>query len=496
MKKIHHGNLTIKKDTVCDFEEIRGNLYIYSDAKLDALTTVWGNLYIYSNTTLDALTTVGGGLSIRSNAKLDAGNLTTVWGDLYIYSDAKLDALTTVWGDLYIYSDAKLDALTTVGGYLYIYSNTTLDAGNLTTVGGYLSIYSDATLDAGNLTTVGGYLSIYSNAKLDAGNLTTVGGYLSIYSNTTLDALTTVGGYLSIHSNAKLDALTTVGCDLSIYSNAKLDAGNLTTVGGYLYIYSNTTLDALTTVGGYLYIDSNAKLDAGNLKNKNAGSVATNICRAALTAAMALNGFIFEDGILARSISSKGGVSKVQIVGQTTISYIVQKDGHTAHGKTLAEARADLLLKIGDRDTSKYKGWTPETKASLEEMIVAYRTITGACGQGVSHFLSSKNYKGKLSVAFVIKETEGKYGHESFKGFFNQTKPNAREWLDERYKATSEADERAEKAEAEVERLKDNLASAIEIAEILGRPFVTDARSRQLHHKLDQLKATLNPDKK
>lgn len=53
-----------------------------------------------------------------------------------------------------------------------------------------------------------------------------------------------------------------------------------------------------------------------------------------------------------------------------------------------------------------------------------------------------------------------------------------------------------EQLEAEVERLKDNLASAIEIAEILGRPFVTDARSRQLHHKLDQLKATLNPDKK
>ena len=156
------------------------------------------------------------------------------------------------------------------------------------------------------------------------------------------------------------------------------------------------------------------------LKQKNAGSVAKNIGSAALTAAMALNGFVFEDGILAELVSKKGNVTRIKIVGSQKISYIISADGHTAHGKTLAQARADLLVKTGNRDTTPYKSWTPETKVSLEEMIVAYRTITGACGQGVSHFLSAKNYKGKLSVAFVIAETEGRYGHETFKGFFSE----------------------------------------------------------------------------
>ena len=135
---------------------------------------------------------------------------------------------------------------------------------------------------------------------------------------------------------------------------------------------------------------------------------------------MALHGLTLEDGILARVICSRGGVKLVRIVGQAKISYIVQRDGHTAHGATLSEARADLLLKMGNRDTTPYRNWTTETKASLEEMIVAYRTITGACQQGVSHFLTSKNYKGKLSVQFVIDETQGRYGHDAFKKFFTK----------------------------------------------------------------------------
>ena len=227
-----------------------------------------------------------------------------------------------------------------------------------------------------------------------------------------------VTGSLYIIADAQLPVLTTVGGSLYIIADAQLPV--LTTVGGYLDIRADAKLDALTTIGGYLYISADAKLDAKKLKKKEVGTVATNICRSALTAAMALNGFVYEDGILSRLVSAKGGVSKVHIVGQSTISYIVRKDGHTAHGKTLAEARADLMVKLGNRDTTPYKSWTPKTEVSLEEMIVAYRTITGACGAGVSHFLSSKNYKGKLSVAFVISETKGAYGHEAFKGFFTK----------------------------------------------------------------------------
>ena len=183
---------------------------------------------------------------------------------------------------------------------------------------------------------------------------------------------------------------------------------------------TKTAFPKLTTVGGYLDASgADTKTAFPKLEKQGEGNeLAASICRAALTAAMALNGFLYEDGILTQLISSRGNVSRVVIVGQPKVSYIVRRDGHTAHGKTLAEARADLLMKVGSRDTTPFKSWTLETSVSLEEMIVAYRTITGACGTGVSHFLSSKNYKGKLSVAFVIKETEGKYGHEAFRNFF------------------------------------------------------------------------------
>ena len=213
-------------------------------------------------------------------------------------------------------------------------------------------------------------------------------------------------------------------------NSPKIHKGDLIAEAGVVYDFEEITGDLnasgadtrtafpkLTTVGGYLYASG---ADFPSLKQKEAGSVALFICRAALSASLALHGLVMEDGILAELVSKKGNVSRVKIVGKTKVSYIVHRDGHTAHGKTLSEARADLLLKLGNRDTTPYKSWTKETAVSLEEMIVAYRTITGACGQGVSHFLSSKNYRGKLSVSFVIEETQGRYGHEVFKGFFNK----------------------------------------------------------------------------
>ena len=202
----------------------------------------------------------------------------------------------------------------------------------------------------------------------------------------------------------------------------------LTTVGGSLYARGADTTTAfpkLTTVGGYLSIyarGADTTTAFPKLTKKGAGDSAKAICRDALVAAIAVHGLTLEDGILSRVIGSRGGVKRVRIVGQAKISYIVQRDGHTAHGATLDEARADLLLKMGNSDTTPYLDWTTETKASLQEMIVAYRTITGACQQGVSHFLTSKNYKGKLSVQFVIDETQGSYGHDAFKAFFTNRK--------------------------------------------------------------------------
>ena len=209
---------------------------------------------------------------------------------------------------------------------------------------------------------------------------------------------------------------------VSVREGATFTADALTTVGGYVSVREGATFtaDALTTVGGDVYMEKGAT-KAPSPKKKNAGSeIALKICRDALVASLALDGLSLEDGILSRVISKRGGVSRVQIVGKSKIIYVVSRDGHNAHGDTLAQARADLLMKMGNRDTTEFKSWTLETKVSLEKMIVAYRTITGACSLGTSHFLAGKNYKGNLSVAFVIKETKGKYGHETFASFFTK----------------------------------------------------------------------------
>ena len=75
--KIIEGNLKIKKGDKNDYsevEEIKGYLYIDSNATLESLQTVGSGLYIHSNATLEAksLQTVGGGLYIDSNATLEA----------------------------------------------------------------------------------------------------------------------------------------------------------------------------------------------------------------------------------------------------------------------------------------------------------------------------------------------------------------------------------------------------------------------------------------
>jgi hypothetical protein len=256
---------------------------------------------------------------------------------------------------------------------------------------------------------VGGSLDARgADTKTAFPKLTTVGG--SLYASgadtkTAFPKLTTVGGYLDASG-----------------ADTKTAFPKLTTVGGSLDARgadTKTAFPKLTTVGGSLYASgADTKTAFPKLTKKGAGDSAKAICRAALVAALAIHSLTLEDGILAKLISSRGGIKHVKIVGQTKISYIVQRDGHTAHGATLDDARADLLLKMGTRDTTAYQKWTTATTATLQEMIVAYRAITGACQQGVSQFLTSKNYKGKLSVEFVIEETQGRFGHDTFKAFF------------------------------------------------------------------------------
>ena len=114
MKNIYQWNITIDNKNCKEMQNL-----------LKQYTWISWDLYIYSNVKLNNLTSVWWDLSIYSNAKLNANNLTSVWWNLYISSNVKLNNLTSVWWDLSIYSNVKLNAnnLTSVWWDLSISSN-------------------------------------------------------------------------------------------------------------------------------------------------------------------------------------------------------------------------------------------------------------------------------------------------------------------------------------------------------------------------------------
>ena len=118
------------------------------------------------------------------------------------------------------------------------------------------------------------------------------------------------------------------------------------------------------------------------------------------------------DGIFGYVLSNKGGVKKIRTDSGEVLFVVSDSNGNTAHGKTIKEARADLVYK----NVAKFDGKIPKS-ALGSEWIGIYRGITGACLAGVRMFVEKneidldKQYKGKQ----VVKLVEGQYGSEAFK---------------------------------------------------------------------------------
>ena len=206
------------------------------------------------------------------------------------------------------------------------------------------------------------------------------------------------------------------------------DFSKVEKITGGVYIRENATLqaEALTSIGGYVYISENATLQASlSLKKYDKD------CPAKYTRQLALKfnfecflkaGFLFADRILAKIIEKKKNVYKIQICGETKISYCIEIDGVFAHGDTLKQAKESLLYKISDRDTSKYNDYTLDTVITFEDAVKMYRCITGACEAGTRHFVENvlKNKKKKYTIREVIEETKGQYNNNVLAEFFNK----------------------------------------------------------------------------
>ena len=118
------------------------------------------------------------------------------------------------------------------------------------------------------------------------------------------------------------------------------------------------------------------------------------------------------DGIFGYVLSSKNGVKKIKTDSGEILFVVSDSNGNTAHGKTIKEARADLVYK----NVAKFDGAVPKV-ATGKEWVGIYRAITGACAVGVRMFVENKgiDLDKKYRANQVVKLVEGQYGAEAFK---------------------------------------------------------------------------------
>ena len=204
------------------------------------------------------------------------------------------------------------------------------------------------------------------------------------------------------------------------------------TVGGSLDLENCTGITALPdnlTVGGYL--DLRGTGITGEVKvNKKLSSKAI----AAISRVSNIpifwewndRSYIKVDDMFTAVDSHHGNVYRVHKLNSSEQLYLVtDSENHWAHGRTLQEARADLIFKINDRDTSVYRNMSLNDTITYEEAIAAYRTITGACAAGTRDFIEKrlpKPHKDKYTVQEIIALTENEYGGKKFSEFFKSNK--------------------------------------------------------------------------
>ena len=182
---------------------------------------------------------------------------------------------------------------------------------------------------------------------------------------------------------------------------------------GTLYL-RDTNITALPeglTVGGWLYLGG------------------TNITAAEMSKVVRLKDgdyvtgkYIYADGILTH-IKRKRTLGKyTYYIGKIKGKSVVFDGEHYAHCKSLKDGVADIeFKKAKKRGAKQYEALTLDSVVSKDDAITMYRIITGACRAGTEHFLSGiKEFKDSYTVRELIEITNGQYGCETFKRFFEE----------------------------------------------------------------------------
>ena len=208
--------------------------------------------------------------------------------------------------------------------------------------------------------------------------------------------------------------------NLIVYEG-KADFPVLAEVGGYVDVRSGAEakFPVLAEVGGYVDVSGKAEMPPREKIGKNPKGVRP------IRETFAKKGYLLADGILTRIISKRkqGQITiyKTSKIGnRRKVLYVVQRGQLFAHGETIKKAAHDLRYKLTDRDTEKYKKWSLDSVHPIEDMIHAYRAITGACEAGTKGFCEGRKLPARLSVKVAIRATKGSWGAEKFAGFFKK----------------------------------------------------------------------------
>ena len=261
----------------------------------------------------------------------------------------------------------------------------------------------------------------------------TVGGslYLCNTGITVLPDNLTVGDslYLCGTGITVLPDNLTVGGSLDLRGTEITALPDNLTVGGYIDLRGTgiTALPDNLTVGGYLDLCGTGITGDVKVNKKLSSKAIAAISRVSNTPIFWEwndRSYIKVDYMFTAVDSHHGNVYRVHKLNSSEQLYLVtDSENHWAHGRTLQEARADLIFKINDRDTSVYRNMSLNDTITYEEAIAAYRTITGACAAGTKDFIENrlpKPHKDKYTVQEIIALTEKEYGGKKFSEFFKK----------------------------------------------------------------------------
>ena len=208
--------------------------------------------------------------------------------------------------------------------------------------------------------------------------------------------------------NKMMDRANENGGWLDLSSLTSIPEGFNPTVGGWLDLSSLTSIPEgfNPTVGGSLDLRG---LTAKYIKLENGIYVPEK--------------YLYADDILTH-------VKRTEKIGDYTL-YVGKIPGQNvlfdgvnyAHCKTVQEGINDLAFKsAADRGAEQYRGVDKDAPMTLTEAAMMYRIITGACSQGTQRFIDSQGdtLKETYTVNEIIALTEGQYGGEAFRRFFEE----------------------------------------------------------------------------